>query len=163
MAEVYEKYSIALARILDMLRQCSDMVRESDKDVESHFAEIIADITVIGEHIRHTEDILRSDARAILDKMNELYVAVAKAEQRLAGAEHNTKELKEAVEALRTDLSSVANSTHAAVQQLVAQQNNVTEFWRRWKFWLLALLSFVGIVETLLQLGVIDIVWFKPK
>lgn len=159
MAEVYEKYSVALARILEMLRQCTDLVRESDKDVEAHFAEIIADITVIGEHLRHTEDVLRSDTKAVLDKMNELNVAMAKVEQRLAGTETNLMALSEATELLRAE----AHETLVVVRSVHQKQKAFFAFWDRWKYWLFALMSFVGLVELLIQFNIIDIIWFKPK
>lgn len=159
MAEVYEKYSVALARILEMLRQCTDLVRDSDKDVEVYFTEIIADITVIGEHLRHTEDVLRTDIRAFFDRMNELSVALARVEHRMHSTETSLGALHEALAALKAETSNTLN----VVQSVHHQQSAFLTFWSKWKYWLFAFLSFVGLIEVLLQLGIIDIVWFKSR
>ncbi|MBS1722287.1 MAG: hypothetical protein JSS66_04685 [Armatimonadetes bacterium] len=158
MAEVYEKYSLALARIMDSLRHVSAAVDNSDRDVQERFQDILTHVTVLGSALKHFEDLVRQDQAALLQHLSTVSVVLEQVQQHSLSHDHEVKEL---LTQLQSDVASAADSTLKIVRQVYLQQRLAADFWKKWRLWFCALLGFVAIMESLIQFNIIHITWGK--
>lgn len=161
MAEVYEKYSLALARIMELLRQLHDTNKGADQNVEQHFAEIITCITVVGQSIKHAEDTIRLDNSVFAQRFNDLILALNKILSRMESTDSDIAELQKTLQEFYNSMNKTTESTFCMVKDLHVQNQRQVDFWKRWRVWLYAFVGLIGIVEYLSQLGILKLTWFK--
>ena len=161
MAEVYEKYSLALARIMELLHQLHDEVKDTDQNVELHFAEIITCVTVVGESIKHAEEAIRMDNSAFSQRFNELVVSMNKILDKIDNADNDIVELRSATQELYALITHNSETTLSMIRDIHQYNQQKIDFWKKWSVWLYTVLGLIGVIECLIQFGVIHLTWFK--
>lgn len=161
MAEVYEKYSLALARIMELLRQLHDGVKDNDANVEQHFSEIITCVTVVGESIKHAEEAIRLDHSVFSQRFNDFVVILDKILNKVESTDNDIVALRKSAQEFYDSMNKTSYSTMTMVQDLHAQSQKSIDFWKRWRIRLYAFIGLVGILECLIQFGVLKLTWFK--
>lgn len=161
MAEVYEKYSLALARIMELLRQLHDGVKDNNANVEQHFSEIVTCVTVVGESIKHAEEAIRLDHSMFSQRFNDFVVILDKILNKVESTDNDIVALRKSAQEFYDSMNKTSYSTMTMVQDLHAQNQKSVDFWKRWRIWLYAFIGLVGVLEGLMQLGILSITWFK--
>lgn len=161
MAEVYEKYSLALARIMELLRQLHDGIKNNDENVDSHFSEIITCVTVVGEGIRHAEEAIRLDNSIIAQKFTDFIVLLEKVLNKVESHGNDVSEIRKTLNEFYNTFESQAAPTLEMVRELHAHQQKQQDFWKRWRIWFYTLIGLIGLLESLIQFGVLQLTWFK--
>lgn len=161
MAEVYEKYSLALARIMELLRQLHDTSKEANEHTEQYFTEIITCVTVVDESIKHAEAAIRLDNSVFTTRFNEFIVMLEKILSRIDTADSDIADLQKSAQKFHDSINQTTNATLSMVQDLHKQNQKQLDFWKRWRVWLYAFIGIVGILETMIQFGVLKLTWFN--
>jgi hypothetical protein len=161
MAEVYEKYSLALARIMELLRQLHDGVRNNDANIEQHFAEIVTCVTVVGESIKHAEEAIRLDHSVFSQRFNEFVVVLDKILNKVESTDNDIAALRKSAQEFYESINQTSYSTLTMVKDLHTQSQKSLDFWKRWRIWLYAFIGVIGILEFLMQFGILKLTWFK--
>jgi len=161
MAEVHEKYSLALARIMELLRQLHDDVKDTDHNVEQHFAEIITCVTVVGESIKHAEEAIHIDNSVFSQRFNELVVSMNKILDKIDSADNDIIALRKATQEFYVLMTQNSETTLSMVRDIHQYNQQKIDFWKRWRVWLYAVLGLIGLIECLMQFGIIHLTWFK--
>jgi len=161
MAEVYEKYSLALARIMELLRQLHDGVKDNDANIEQYFSEIVTCVTVVGESIKHAEEAIRLDHSVFSQRFNEFVVILDKILNKVEGTDKDISDLRKSAQEFYDSMNQVSNSTMTMVRDLHTQNQKSLDFWKRWRIWLYAFIGLVGVLECLIQFGILRLTWFK--
>ena len=161
MAEVYEKYSLALARIMELLRQLHDGIKDTDANIEQHFSEIITCVTVVGQSIKHTEETMRLDHSVVSQRFNDFVVILDKILDKLESNDKDIAELRNSAQEFYDTMNQTSSSTLSMVQDLHIQNQKQMDFWKRWRVWLYSFIGLIGVLECLIQFGVLRLTWFK--
>jgi uncharacterized protein YukE len=161
MAEVYEKYSLALARIMELLRQLHDGIKDADGSNEQHFGEIITCITLVGQSIKHAEEAMRSDHLVFSQRFNDFVVTLSTILNKVESTDKDIADLRQATQEFYDTINQTSSSTMLMVKDLHNQNQKTMDFWKRWRIWLYAFIGVVGVLEGLIQFGVLKLTWFK--
>lgn len=161
MAEVYEKYSLALARIMELLRQLHDGVKDNDENVEQHFAEIVTCITLVGQSIKHAEEAIRLDHSIFSQRFSDFVIMLDKILNKVENTDNDIAELRKSAQEFYDLISHTSASTMSMVKDLHTQNQKQMDFWKRWRIWLYSLIGLIGVLECLIQFGVLKLTWFK--
>ena len=161
MAEVYEKYSLALARIMELLRQLHDGVKDNDANIEQYFSEIVTCVTVVGESIKHAEEAIRLDHSVFSQRFNEFVVILDKIFNKVEGTDKDIADLRKSAQEFYDSMNQVSNSTMTMVRDLHTQNQKSLDFWKRWRIWLYTFIGLVGVLQSLIQFGILRLTWFK--
>ncbi len=161
MAEVYEKYSLALARIMDLLRQLHESGKESDQSLENHLSEIVTCVAVVGESIKHAEESIRIDNSVFSKRLNDLVISLNDVISKVETTGDNIEEFKETTFAFYKLTSENSKNTFDMIQDLHTQSQNQIDFWKRWRIWMYAICGILGFLQALIQLGLLKLTWFN--
>lgn len=157
MAEVYEKYSIALARIMELLRQLHDGVKDTDDNVERYYHDIVQCVTLVDHSIKHAEETIRLDNSLFSQRLGEFVLVLDGVVNKIELTEKSIEDLKKSAQLIYETTAT----TMSMVKELREQNQQSIDFWRRWKIWLYTFLGIVGLIEILVQLNILEISWFK--
>ena len=178
--EAYEKFAQSLARILELLDELKSEIKDGNDNSSSAFKELVKTITIISTqleaYISFTRD---SDAlmvqhlgdynlvgQQLLLEIKKHQESVTKLNETLeelvevGGLNH--KELSKVFNQLSKDitaLTNVSNTTATQMQDLYNSKSNWLDKIKGAKFYILAILTIVGIIETLIQFGLLRIAW----
>lgn len=161
MAEVYEKYSLALARIMELLRQLHDSGKDTNEHTEQHFAEIVTCVTVVGESIKHAEEAIRLDNSVFAQRFGDFVVMLEKIINRIETTDNDITDLRKSAQEFYDSMKQTTTTTMSMVKDLHTQDQKRIDFWKRWRIWLYALVGVIGILECLIQFGILKLTWFK--
>lgn len=178
--EAYEKFAQSLARILELLDELKDKIKEQGDESSLAFKDLVKTITIIStqleSYISFTRD---SDALMVqhladynlvgqqllmeIRKHQESVTELNETLENLVNSEDaQHKELSTVFTQLAKDISaltSISTSTASQMQTLYNSKKSWLDKIKSARYYILAVLTLIGIVESLVQLGVIHIIW----
>jgi len=178
--EAYEKFAQSLARILELLDELKDKIKEQGDESSLAFKDLVKTITIISTQlesyisftrdsdalmVQHLADYNLVGQQLLLEirKHQESVTELNKTLENLVGsgnAQH--KELAVVFNQLAKDISaltSISTSTASQMQTLYNSKKGWLDKIKSARYYILAVLTLIGVVESLVQLGVIHIMW----
>jgi chromosome segregation ATPase len=178
--EAYEKFAQSLARILELLDELKSKIKDQGDNSSGAFKELVKTITIISTQLESYVNFTRdSDAQMVqhladynlvgqqllmeIRKHQESVVELNETLENLVdNGGTNHKELAKVFTQLSMDISalaSVSNTTAAQMQVLYNNKSNWIEKIKGARFYIFAVLTLIGLVESMVQLGLLHIVW----
>jgi chromosome segregation ATPase len=178
--EAYEKFAQSLARILELIDELKDKMKEQGDDSSGAFKELVRTITIIStqleSYVSFTKD---SDALMVqhladynligqqllieIRKHQESVIALNETLEKLVDSgtlRHD--ELAKVFHQLSVDINALTAVSDKTATQIQVLYNNKSSWLDRIKgtrYYILAVLTLIGIIEALIQLGLLRIVW----
>lgn len=178
--EAYEKFAQSLARILELIDELKDKIKEQGDDSSGAFKELVRTITIIStqleSYVSFTKD---SDALMVqhladynligqqllieIRKHQESVIALNETLEKLVDSgtlRHD--ELAKVFNQLSVDinaLAAVSDKTATQIQVLYNNKSSWIDRIKETKYYILAIITLIGIIEALIQLGILRIVW----
>ena len=178
--EAYEKFAQSLARILELIDELKDKIKEQGDDSSGAFKELVRTITIIStqleSYVSFTKD---SDALMVqhladynligqqllieIRKHQESVIALNETLEKLVDSgtlRHD--ELAKVFHQLSLDinaLAAVSDKTATQIQVLYNNKSSWIDRIKETKYYILAIITLIGIIEALIQLGILRIVW----
>lgn len=178
--EAYEKFAQSLARILELLDELKDKIKDQGDNSSGAFKELVKTITIISTQLESYVNFTReSDVQMVqhLADYNlvgqQLLIEIRKHQESVVELNEtlenlvdnggtNHKELTKVFTQISADISaltSVSNTTALQMQVLYNNKSNWIEKIKGARFYIFAILTLIGIVESMVQLGLLHIVW----
>lgn len=181
--EAYEKFAQSLARILELIDELKDKIKEQGDDSSGAFKELVRTITIIStqleSYVSFTKD---SDALMVqhladynligqqllieIRKHQESVIALNETLEKLVDSgtlRHD--ELAKVFNQLSVDinaLAAVSDKTATQIQVLYNNKSSWIDRIKETKYYILAIITLIGIIEAMIQLGILRIVWGSP-
>lgn len=178
--EAYEKFAQSLARILELIDELKDKIREQGDDSSGAFKELVRTITIIStqleSYVSFTKD---SDALMVqhladynligqqllieIRKHQESVIALNETLEKLVDSgtlRHD--ELATVFHQLSVDIKALAvvsDKTSTQIQVLYNNKSGWIDRVKSTRYYILAILTIIGIIGTLIQLGLFRIIW----
>lgn len=178
--EAYEKFAQSLARILELIDELKDKIKEQGDDSSGAFKELVRTITIIStqleSYVSFTKD---SDALMVqhLADYNligqQLLIEIRKHQESVIELNETLEKLVDSG-SLRHDelakvfnqlsddikaLAAVSDKTSTQIQVLYNSKSSWLDNIKSTKYYILAVITLIGVIEALIQLGILRIVW----
>ena len=180
--EAYEKFAQSLAKILDLLNELKEKVKNQGDDAAVAFRDLVKTITIIStqleSYVAFTRD---SDALMVQNladynmvsqqllieirrhqenvaELNDTLAEILSSENvRFSELTSTLAKLSNNVESIHNVLQTVAKQT----EDMSASKTNITDKIKGAKYYILAFLTLIAIIESLIQFGILNIIWGK--
>lgn len=178
--EAYEKFAQSLAKILDLLNELKEKVKNQGDDAAVAFRDLVKTITIIStqleSYVAFTRD---SDALMVQNLADynmvsqQLLVEIRRHQENVAELNETLSEILNSENVrfaeLTTTLSKLSTnieSIHTVLQTVAKQtedmsnsKTNIADKIKGAKYYIFAFLTLVAIIESLIQFGILNIIW----
>lgn len=178
--EAYEKFAQSLAKILDLLNELKEKVKNQGDDAAVAFRDLVKTITIIStqleSYVAFTRD---SDALMVQNLADynmvsqQLLVEIRRHQENVAELNETLSEilnsenvrfaeLTTTLSKLSTNIESIHNVLQTVAKQTEDMSNsktNIADKIKGAKYYIFAFLTLIAIIESLIQFGILNIIW----
>jgi len=178
--EAYEKFAQSLARILELLDELKNKIKDGKDDSSGAFKELVKTITIISAQLESYISFTRDSDALMVQHLGDynlvgqqLLLEIKKHQESvvelnenleklvdLGGINHN--ELAKVFNQLSKDilsLTAVSNNTATQMQALYNSKSNWLDKIKGARFYVFAILTLIGVIESLVQIGLLHFIW----
>jgi hypothetical protein len=188
-AQTYEKFSLTLGKLNELLRAIDEKLIDVKDITKDSLLDLVRSVTVIGAQLHTLVEWTRDNDNQMVDRVDDLLKFILELTHENQVKEDHIRVLISKVEETQKAIILAFTPLQTAITQIIAERHDVVSvkatiehvsleqtrladlltavhvkknFWTHAKVWAYALGSIIAIVETLIQLGLLKLV-FAPK